>query len=726
VIHRDLKPGNILVSDEGEGLRTEDSGLSKDRTTDAPYSVLSPQHSVLSAQPKIIDFGVARATDSDVSSTRLATDVGQIVGTLQYMSPEQCDADPQNLDIRSDVYSLGLVLYELLCGQPPYDVSKSSLLSAVRTIREEAPRRLSSFGREMRGDLETLVLKALEKDRERRYSSAADMAQDIERFLKNRPIEARPPSTVYQFGKLVGRHKPLFAMLALLIVSLSALAIAMTVLYRRAGRERLRAERAETSWRSEATAAREVSAYLVNLFQSLDPWSAASSEESSGLPVMELLAREERSLTEKLKNQPLTQADVLTALATVYGRMEMYRRAESALRRVWELRRGELGSADPRVSEAAERLAEALRRRGEFAEAEPIVRESVAARRRNARDRGRPQESLVYPLTTLGLLCALQGRHEEAEAHYREAMELHRAVFGEEDPDLIGMVINLAYARRLAGDAYGCERIAREALDRCERLARPAPRFTISALSQLSFALQCQGRTAEAEAAMRRGIALSAETSGANSYATIMLRTSLASLMKSAGDLVTAEELYRQAYEQIRKLRGPDHPSAGSVLFNLLHVLGEKGDGAGLEEIEQEFLAQRQRALALPDDHPSRSGSALHLGQLRLFQDDPVGAEPLLSECVELRRAALSPTHWLTAYAEGVLGECLAIQRRYAEAEPLLLRAEQALRVQLGPGDERSTRTLLALVKLYRDWGREDKAAEAGARLQPAYSEPAG
>jgi non-specific serine/threonine protein kinase/serine/threonine-protein kinase len=173
IIHRDLKPGNILVDESG--------------------------------QPKVLDFGVARVTDSDTQATR-QTDVGRLVGTLAYMSPEQVLADPLELDTRSDVYALGVILYELLAGRLPYTVGRS-LPEAVQTIRQEDPARLSSISRHYRGDIETIVAKALEKDKVRRYASAAGLAGDIQRYLADEPIVARPPSATYQLQKFARRHK---------------------------------------------------------------------------------------------------------------------------------------------------------------------------------------------------------------------------------------------------------------------------------------------------------------------------------------------------------------------------------------------------------------------------------------------------------------------------------------------------------------------------------------
>ncbi|MBV9083989.1 MAG: serine/threonine protein kinase, partial [Acidobacteriaceae bacterium] len=307
IIHRDLKPGNILVEETG--------------------------------QPKILDLGVARMTDSDARATR-QTDLGQLVGTLAYMSPEQVLADPLSLDTRSDVYALGVILFELLAGRLPYQIN-ANLPEAIHTIREEDPAPLSSISRMYRGDIETIVGRALEKDKERRYSSAAELAADIQRYLRDEPITARPPSTTYHIRKFARRNKALVAGIAAVFVVLIAGIIASMWEANRARRaeaqavqERNRAVAAQLRADGEAARAKAVNDFLQNdLLAQAGPKGQARPgiKIDRDLKVRTALDRAATRIGHTFDKQPAVEAAIRQTIGNAYKRLGLYPEAQAQL-----------------------------------------------------------------------------------------------------------------------------------------------------------------------------------------------------------------------------------------------------------------------------------------------------------------------------------------------------------------------------------------------------------
>jgi tetratricopeptide (TPR) repeat protein len=337
VIHRDLKPGNILVDQTG--------------------------------QPKILDFGVARVTDSDARLTR-QTDLGQLVGTLAYMSPEQVSSDPGALDTRSDVYALGVILYELLAGNLPYNLHQKPLL-AVQIIREKEPAHLSSIARSYRGDIETIVAKALEKDKSRRYGSAAELAADIRRYLADEPITARPASASYQLVKFARRHKALAAGAGAVFVVLLAGVVASTG-------EALRARRAEQT-------AEAINDFLRN---DLLAQAGASNQATPitkpdpDLKVRTALDRAGARIAVKFDRQPEVEAALRETIGETYMDLGLYPQARKQLERAMELQRRALGPDDPKTLRTLDHLGQTALLQGEYNEAEALYRQTLEGERR--------------------------------------------------------------------------------------------------------------------------------------------------------------------------------------------------------------------------------------------------------------------------------------------------------------------------------------------------------
>ena len=369
VVHRDLKPGNILVGPAGE--------------------------------PKVLDFGVARATDSDTAVTTLHTDVRDLVGTLQYMSPEQCDADPDNVDTRSDVYSLGVICYELLAGSPPYSVADKSLATALNAIRETMPRPLSSVKRVFRGDVATIVSKALEKDPMWRYQSASEFGADIRRYLAHEPISARRPSTVYQVGRFARRNRVLVGGVAATIIVLCA-GIVTTGL-------EARAARAEAHKRGIALE-----------FMSK---SGGKAESFFVIPGNEqLLDRVVASLDFDMT--PQLEAQLRNHIGEIYTLGGHYEKAEPHTRRQLELHRAALGPVHAQTLRAVQIEADLLSDLGRYEEARSLLTATID----EVGDRSSPDQlpirfRLFRIHYTLARALYGLGRLDEAEALYRRTLE---------------------------------------------------------------------------------------------------------------------------------------------------------------------------------------------------------------------------------------------------------------------------------------------------------------
>jgi len=686
IVHRDLKPGNILVDSHGH--------------------------------PKVIDFGVARAADLDVQATTVETRVGELVGTVAYMSPEQCEGDPSAVDIRSDVYSLGVVLYELLCGTPPYDVRKLPISSAVRIIKEELPRRLTSVNRALGGDVQTIVLKALAKERDRRYASASDVAQDIRRFLRNQPIEARPPTTAYQFRKLVARHKPVFAALAVLLLALGAFGIAMTMLYTRAESDRVRAENAEHVAREEAQTSKEVSDYLVTLLQAFDPFRNPDGGQpaESTMAAWDILDRSARTIATQLRGQPLTQATLYGTISEVYWRLEFSSRAVDLRREALALRRAELGDRNPEVLLAMQALTSALFRKGDFSEAEQICRQSLVIAR------GLYDDAHWMVTGTRSQLAHVLFRRREIDAGIamlRDVLEQRRRQDGGAGRPTVVALRDLAGALYMSGHVAEAEALIRET----EPILRAQPDVRIAELLGLEYNLAgfeiAQGRWDAAEERIREVVATARRTIGEEHLETATAIVSLAALQKTRHDLAGAEQSCREALAIRRKHVGEDHPAVGGALYELAQIIVLKRDAAAIGALHEEALSLHRSSLTLPEDHPRRSGSLLLMGVLSMGRGEPAEAERYLRECMALRRRVLSPEHWLTIYAENVLGGCLFTLGRLDEAQPLLEGSVPMLRFSLGPADNRAIEATERLIRLYETRGDSQKAAEFRGMLPP-------
>ncbi len=617
VIHRDLKPANILVQGTGNG----EPGTRNRRTESVPCSLIPVPSS---AQPKILDFGVARLTDTDVQLTTLQTDLGQLIGTLAYMSPEQVAGDPRALDTRSDIYSLGVILYELLCGQLPYEVRRTSLARAAQVIREEPPRRLSSADVRLRGDVETIVLKALEKDRARRYASAAELADDLRRYLADQPVTARPPTLTYQLRKLVARHQAAAASLGLFLVALATFSVVVSVLYVRSDHDRARAESAERDARTQADAAARVAASLMDLFGSLDPFGSAPGGTLVGASFSpdEILDRAATTIYQQLADQPETQVTLLNRLAEVNRSRGRYAPAERlahdalqiardhfghehvlvarSLRAVAHvlhssyryeqakplhqeslaMLRGLLGDQHPEVAMGLFRLGDLAESMGDHTAAEALLHESLTIMQAgNATD----ELSAGHALRSLGIAHQEQGQYDQAQVFYEQAVAAFQAL-GDDDLQIEITETQMATICRLQGDYGRAERLLREVLGKQRARYGDVHPWLARTLAELGETLRLRGDHAAAETCLRDAVVILRRSVGEDSPQAAAAVNYLANLMQSRGDLAETEQVRRQHLRLTEKLWGAGTWPFLSSSLALAYVLMQENK---LEDSEQ-------------------------------------------------------------------------------------------------------------------------------------------
>lgn len=638
VIHRDLKPGNILVA----------------RHDDKPW-------------PKVIDFGIAKATDAAGFDQTALTMSQQILGTPAYMSPEQIAGDMERIDARTDIYALGVILYELVSGRLPFDLRQRPLAEAARIVREDEPSALtivaggSQGARKADRDLSTIVAKTLEKTPARRYASAAELANDLLRYINHEPIVARPASAAYQLRKFAQRHRAIVAGTAAVFVTLIAGIIGTSVALRQAlvarDAEQAAKQLAQKNADEARRSARRSEAVVTLLTRDLvgmgdDPRNMRDIRFS------EVLDRAAARAEETLSGEPDLRAAVFAALSRSYGTLGLFQPATA--------------TADA-----------ALRAQSEMPPG---------------------QESDLYDTYKLRGAAALEmDRFEAAEADLKKARAGLSALHGEDDARTLDVDSDLAALHERRGEFPKAIALRKRVCDGRRRIFGERSTEYLRAAVGLGASLMRSGDSKAAEAQYRALIAEMESHPGEHTLELSAALHDLTTIYTEIGELDAAEVTCRRVLEITSKTRDPQHPDVLAARSQLANILSKRGNRSEALRIRQEVVADYRARLG--PDHQHTLTAVNNLANSLSMTGRHAEAEPLLRDNLARRIAKFGQTHPDIAEAQEALAGCLVRQKKWSEAVENYEAALEVARRVFPPDSPYETQILSNLATAMRDGG---------------------
>jgi serine/threonine protein kinase/tetratricopeptide (TPR) repeat protein len=763
IVHRDLKPSNMLVTAQG--------------------------------QVKLLDFGIAKLLRGEPDAATPPAQTGVPLMTPEYASPEQIRGEP--VTTVSDVYLLGLILYQLLAGRYPYTLKGRLVWEIERIICFEDPPnpsaavtdsgnaahggvisnpganaatpdiRLRTLRRQLRGDLDNIVLKAISKEPSRRYASVEALSEDLRRYLDGEPVTAHPPTFSYRATKFLRRYKTAVVATGLLLLSLTGGIIATWRQARRAERER---ERAESSLRranreraradSEAATARAVNDFLQNdlLAQaSASVQARPDIKPDPDLTVRTALDRAAARIAGKFDGLPLVEASIRQTIGETYVDLGLYSEARGQLERALDLRHRVLGDEDRDTLTSMHKLGLLAWYQGKYAPAEPLLTKVLDVRRRVL---GQEHPDTASAMNDLALIDWYRGEYVPAEPLFTKALEIRRRVLGQEHPETLSTINNLAGLYVHQGRYAEAEPLLTNVVEVRRRVLGQEHPNTLLSMNNLAVVLWDEGKYPPAEPLFTKVLEVKRRVLGEEHPETLSTINNLAGLYRDQGKYASAKPLFTHVLEVRRRVLGQDHPDT-LISVNNLGLLYLYQSKYGLAEpLLTKGLEVRRRVLG--QEHPDTLLSMNNLALLYVYEHKYETAEPIYIKVLELQRRVLPREHprrlasmndlaalyirtrkyaaaeplmrealnsydrssntWVRYNCQSLLGASLAGQRKYAEAESLLLSGYQGMlqRKTTIPWDRRPALNYGAewILQLYESWGKADKAAEWREKLQ--------
>jgi eukaryotic-like serine/threonine-protein kinase len=686
IVHRDIKPSNILVTVEGEKVI-----------------------------PKIIDFGLAKALgQSDADMTQF-THIGQVIGTPTYMSPEQVSGS--DIDTRTDVYSLGVLLYQLLVGTVPFDLKvtpQEGWDAFQKKIREQEPVRPSvrtsslgdsspetakkrridtvSWSRELRGDLDWITLRALEKDRTRRYQSPSELAADITRHLKHEPVLAIPPSTAYRVRKFIRRHR--IGVTAAAVVALALLAgITGTTI------GLIRATRAERKAVEEVENTRQLSDFLLGLFRVSDP----SEARGNSITAREILDKGAQKIERELGDKPVIKAEMMRTIGGVYHSLGLYKQAQPLLEKSLAIARTAGDSNLLGQSNSLLQLAMLHHEQGRYAEALSLAQESLHIREKAL---GPEHLEVARALLSLGIIYRTTGKYAEAKRLMERSLAIREKALGREHIDVMETLRQLGWLHNLMGNYAEATRFYERVLLVREKLGPGQPEVA-RALNDLAVAKENMGDNPTALKLLKQALAIQERVLGPAHYEVAISLDNIGSALWYMGKYYEARPYYERALEVREKALGPKHPEVAGSLNNLALLSRYLGE-------PEKSLPLYERALSITEtafgpQHPGVAFSLTNLALLLSAIGEYEKPRAYYERALAINEKILGPDHFNVSFTLIALGTLHRENGQYGKA---IFCFERALAIQEKKPEDRTSKvaTLTELAQLHSENGNYEKA----------------